>query len=875
MNREDKIDFLIQFLKKNSTNPDVVIPVTEDLLERYVAVVSKIDGLEDAAPELFGEEVSRERRFALLGNIIEKGCVFNKGSPPTIKEMDGSKIIERLEFWKRDHRLEQLPGCDYLRKPTSTVVDAELAEWVVAGREKLRPIVESFLPDFNMRNTDAIERQIKTFEGQLKVTADGPGKVALEKKIVILNDLNKINQLSLMNIPLDGGGAARYCKLAEAAGGVTEKVSLVRRDRVATQLPNLIGMDGLNFENYLEHRDAFKLSTQAIIKLPKHGKILEVQREAMALNVSRMLGLDTTSSTMISHNGKPALFVPFADIKLLKEFATGKTFTTLAGAEYSHYSTINPVGEGLHPDEFMDDFGIALALFYLCSDTDAVGGYNQNKAIRDNISLFIFDQVIMDSDKLGLDSRLSMQPISTLTKHTRHDQGRNRTVIEDSSIEAKFASIQQLRARGVLLEQYCDKVGFLHDQQHKVLSAEIKDLKRTRSNPQRLEFLTEKVKEVAALRDDAWLLGDKIKARIAKIDQILPKNRENLPDDLVMKTLVLEKLLNHPKLFADDGRPFRNPWTNRNTLNAQSIIPTPRRDGFVTITFNKDVPLDTLEMIRRWSGSDTLTINGKREVTVSAAHLRALSETVCSPEHSSVFRPGVNYLDPRDLAVIQTGYQDGHRGRIIGLMNEYIRIMNSDAPQGKKLEIMGKAEGILKDFITTAKDKGFGLHVLKKMEFDMHTRMLEMIPVLERPANLTAAFNAAAKLDQIKAFNEVVRVAIANNKVNSHAFTEFLQSCIDKAGAANDHVAAKRLSAELASDAQEVLIPLKLIELDVDLDVVEDVLSRIDPRAALVEQLEDERQVMERGVVALQDERDLQVGIGREEGPPVSEIITI
>ncbi len=867
MEREDKIAFLIQFLKKNSTNPSVEIPVTEDLLERYVTIVSKIDFIEAAAPELFGPDIPRERRFALMGNIIEKGCVFNKGSPPTIQETDGIKMTDMLDFWKRDYILEQLPRTDYLNKTTSTVVDGELAGWVAAGREKLRPIVESFLPDLDVRNNVAIESQIKAFEAQLKVTADGPDKVLLEKKIVILNDLNKINQLSLMNIPLDDGGAARYCTLAEAAGGVTEKVSLVRRDRVATQLPNLIGMGALSFENYLDNRDAFKLSTQAIIKLPKHGKILEVQREAMALNVSRMLGLDTTSSTMISHNGKPALFVPFADIKLLKEFATGKTFTTLAGAEYSHYSTINPVGEGLHHDEFVNDFGDSLGIFYLCSDTDAIGGYNQNKAIRDNTSLFIFDQVVMDSEKLGLDSRLSMQPISTLTKHTRHDQGRNRTVIEDSSIEAKFASLQQLREKSTLLVQYFGKVGFQHDQQHQALTAEIAELIRTGANPVRVTELTVKVKELATLRDDAWSLGGKVKARIEKIDQVLPKNRENLPNDLVMKTLVLEKLLNNPKLFADDGRPFRNPWTNRNAINAQSLAATPGREGFISITFNKDVPPDVLGMIRRFSGNPSPTNNGKREVIIHQDHLRALTETLCCPEHSSVFKSGVNYLDRRDLAVIQNGYQVGHRGRILGLIDGYVGIMESGATQNKKLEIMGKAEGILRDFISTAKDKGFGLHVLTKMEFDMHKRMLTMTPDLQRP-EITAAFNAAAKLDQMSAFNEVVRAAIANDKLLSPTFTDFLQSCVDKARQANDHVAAKRFSAALASDAEDVLILLKLIDLEVDLDDEEDVLSRVDPRAALVVQLQEEQQVMVRGVAVLQEERDLDVVVRREEGGP-------
>lgn len=257
-----------------------------------------------------------------------------------------------------------------------------------------------------------------------------------------------------------------YCTLAETIEGVTEKIPLITLAKVKEQLRHLCAQNELDLDSYSESREQYyKLGIEGILKLPKHGDIKEVQREAIALNISRLMGLDTTSSTAVSYNGHPALFIPFDNINLLNEFSSGKIFKVgmgLSGQSYTHYSTIKPLGEGIQADLYIKDFGHALALLYLCCDTDAIGGYCKNKALRNYSSLYIFDQVITDTDKFILDSRISLQPDQFIMKHTRHGQGRNRTLIEDSSLVTKYASLVRLKELKRIITQYCDHISWLH-----------------------------------------------------------------------------------------------------------------------------------------------------------------------------------------------------------------------------------------------------------------------------------------------------------------------------------------------------------------------------------------------------------------------------
>ena len=629
--------------------------------------------------------------------------------------------------------------------------------------------------------------------------------------LTALEDLNKLNQLQKISIGRDA-----YYTLAESAGGVTEKVCLIDEGTLLEKLKIPINSETLSVNDYQDARKAFKLSTNAIIKLPKNkfptgGDITEVQRESMALGMSRILGLTTTDSTLVDYQGKPALFVPFDNIQLLSEVATGKTMhAALSSKTYSHYSTLNPVGEGLQANPIIDDLGKSIGLFYLCSDTDAIGGYNQNKALKDN-RLFVFDQVFSLEDKLGLDSRLSMQPTRWFTKHSRHDQGRNRTVIEDSSIDTKFAALMQLKEKRTELQSYCSGIISEHK---KTLS----DLQGRRSGGEK--DLESDIKATRKLLNDAIKVLKKVNSRLDKIDDVFPRIKGDKAsfDKLLKPTLILEKLCNKPVLFSNDGRPFRNPWTQRNALRATSISADGNPD-YVRVRFNKSVPLDVLELLRKKTGNeDSPTRSWFKTVRILKSDLEALKENTFFPELRSEFDPEVkttNYLDVDELTIIKQGYGAGGRDDVINTVKAFNDLYSKKPLDSSKLILIGAMEKELKDKIENATDKGFGKHVLKKFYLDAQQKLQELMPSEKKPDNINEAFKAALKLDQVSVFNHVVNCAIDKGKLQDPIFLKFLDECIKQAASVTDHSSAKDNSQEIQSLATETITQLETVNLKI------------------------------------------------------------
>lgn len=228
-----------------------------------------------------------------------------------------------------------------------------------------------------------------------------------ENRITIYNDYKKIANLSLISIPYEGE-IRRYCRIIEKVSGVTEKIPLVSFTAVDKNLHKLLIDMPTTVDSYINNKSQYALPMQAILKLPKKIKVFktpiltEVQREALALDISEMLGFKTTGHKMlISHNGEPRLFVPFDNIKQLKEFASAEKLASAENKIDVNDSTIKPVGEGLLPDQTIEDFGKSLAYFYLCNDPDAFGGYNQNKALINDKYFYIFDQAVHTWSKTG------------------------------------------------------------------------------------------------------------------------------------------------------------------------------------------------------------------------------------------------------------------------------------------------------------------------------------------------------------------------------------------------------------------------------------------------------------------------------------------
>lgn len=650
-------------------------------------------------------------------------------------------------------------------------VPDDILQQIKTSQTKLKSLLRGYTETWNL------PERIR----QLKQLPDNPEN---KTQIALLEDLNKLNQLSALSIPGEGEREAKiYFVLPETAGGVTEKISLISEDQVRKQLKHLNSAQELTPENYLDNRKNYRLSMNAILKLPKHGKITEVQRESMALQVSRTLGLNTTDSSMVSYRGKPALFVPFEEIKLLSEYAKGVIFKAadFSRKEYQHYATINPVGGGLQGNEFVEDFGKSLSLFALCEDTDALGGYMQNKALSDDKSLYIFDQVIMANDKLELDSRLSLQPSEFIMKHTRHGQGRNRTLIEDSSMVLKFASLELLGRKRDELLQSAQKTIEQHNQKIAAL-----DPRGDR----------EQINDLILLRNDAVLIKDTIERRIEKIKNVYPQHDATITPEILRQTLILEKLMHNPVLFTDSGRPYRNPWTRRHNNPVESVISDPE-SGKLIITFaNKLNPGQVAFMKRHKCSFD---YPGDNQIAIWPHDLEALKETQLFPEQEPTISSSAKYLDPNDLLMMKTSYRDGKRDKIIALINEYQSQMNRTFKRDQKIELIRQTQDKLEDYMRTAKHPGFACHVLKKFHFDTQQKLQpKLIPNHSQVAD---AFEAAVKLDRIEEFNRMSMLAI-NNEIDKEQFGNFLTICIQAEKEATNYESAKRASSKI-KDATE------------------------------------------------------------------------
>ncbi|MFC3907908.1 hypothetical protein ACFORL_02275 [Legionella dresdenensis] len=805
---------LKRFLLEMSSDPG--ISISDEVLLTYQPLFKALDYVKNLAGDILNlQQLDNDvKQWHILRDILQSGCQFGEGKPPVLKGINENNLQRRIDFWRRDKQLSHLPQCDYYQRTTESTLSLSLDDLIKNSQKKLQSLIRSFVrPEMNINvsNPSDIYRLISILESKFKKAQKENNPIAedLRKRLTIAHDLKKLNELSVLNIPDEKNVNTKYCTLAESAGGVTEKISLIRLDKATEQLRNLCNSSFDSIDDYLSNHYEYKLSTEAILKLPKHGDIREVQKEAVALNISRLLGLNTAHSTMLSHQGQPALFIPFDHIKLIKEFARGKVMTklitmSLEHQTYEHYSTINPVGAGLQPNLFIDDFGNALGLSYATNDTDAIGGRKNNKGLINSRSLYIFDQVTQTSECLELDSRLSMQPCGLIMKHTRHGQGRNRTLIEDSSFCAKFDSLMNLIQQRKMLLQYIERTIHLHQARIKQLNVIMaQDLPA-----QEHKKFAQEHKQVSILLDDMKLIRRAVKDRIAKIHEILPAHSETISSIEIRQALILEKLLNNPVLYSDIGRPYRNPWTYRHNLKVSKI--EHYNDDMVAISFDGKVPQPIKAFIER-RGSVLLAGRGSRQLLISRTDLASLTESLLHPEYVPKLQAGQNYLDRADLLVISEAYDKGHRDRIIERIDSYQKVMASPSVDIiTKLEIMTATAEDIKNHIQTANNKGFGMHVLKKLQFDIQQQLRRMASF---PDLVNDAFSAAVQLDRIEEFNNVLKQAVLKNKTGSPALTQFFKDCITNARFAANHceaVAQSQLVAELAKEtiAQLTLNPM-------------------------------------------------------------------
>jgi hypothetical protein len=757
-------------------------------------------------------DVDGPNEFPHLGiffSLLNKAVHFpNSATPQGIesnKQFNDYLIQQQSIF----DIVEKLPDSNYTSRKTGAENDNKFMELKATAIQTLITLAETEIPDLKLQQDDDLENAIKNYEILIANESDLTSKNRLENELVLLKDLNKLFKLTIINIPKENGNPDYFCILDDAAGGVTEKLSLIELNEVNKQLQNILENKIINLTSYCSNRDNFKLSTQAILKLPKHGSIIEVQREAIALNISRILGFNTTKSTMVEHEGKAALFVPFDKIQLLKEVAKGEekiailpssfSFAGLKkiGEKYLHYSTIVPVGNQLNSDQILNDFGHVMAFSYLCNDTDFIGMENQNKAIK-GCDLYIFDQVIMTSEKMELDSRLNLIPVG-VGKHSRHNQGRNRSLIEDSSFDSKFNSIVNLLKTKDEINLMLDKVYFGHSSKIAEIQTAIPHVKIST----KLQPLQNQLENLKLLQNDVLSLKNTVNDRLKNIFKNLPSVNGNAMNsaifstyqDLIKHSLMLEKLVNKPVLFANDGRPYKHPWTYRNTNKITAIE---EKNGKVYLSFEDLKASDLIATLKQLNVKlNTCKWDEDNKIlSIPSTELLTIHENNFFPEHST-FNANENYL--RNFTDLCSAYPEKNRKLYEeAIVNYQVDLYSAKNPEDQ-LKAIDKILYNIYFNLTHADNPGLEKHMELKVQMDVQQHLRKLIP--EFNAEIALAFEAAISLDRVKDFNYVLLSYASNPQQNKELFQGYLKDCIEHADKATDYNQAKIESQALQNES--------------------------------------------------------------------------
>lgn len=716
--------------------------------------------------------------------------------------MSTKNITELLEQDKKKTALEKISSDDYYHRRVTALPEhtPHIVQLINLCRTKLYQLEQSCpsVTPFDEHSKDQLHARIQSVESQSQsLPSDNPQHAILQYRLHVLKDLKNLSLLEPMLIPVSAKKSLIYCILAEEAGGVTEKISLVSLTTLEQRLTRLSQCERLDLKTYCYERESFRLPIEAILKLPKKGDVKEVQRESIALNMSRMLGIDTTKSISVSYKEHPALFIPFESIQLLTQFCIGKKIDANYGfgGTYFNYSTIKPLGNGLHPNCFVNDFGHAIGLIYLCCDTDAIGGLCQNKALKNSRSLFVFDQVFMSEHKLSLDSRLSLHPVQFLWRHTRHGQGRNRSLIEDSSINSKFNSIMQLLRMKDIFLLYIEQTRAMHEQQIKRLENQ---LKLDNNEALRLELA-----DVKTLKTDADLLQGIIEERLKRIHSIFPKTTKTISDEILLQLLIFEKLVNNPRLFTDEGRPYKNPWTDKHETIIETVVILDQ--SMMQLTFNNTVDAELLSHLKNKRQLTSLSHSGKI-VTLSQIDLLKLNELALHPEMQSCLVPHLRYLSKEKINLLMKTYQVKNTPAIITACQKFIDQLEQNHTTQDMVELIFTTASQLDSLLRNNEAIGLSKHLYKLFHLEAQVQLQKLLPSSLIP-KVNLAFNACIKLDRMIEFNQLIGLAILHKTLEDPKLLEFLSQSMRKEvesinfDAAHNHSVSLALSANLLSES--------------------------------------------------------------------------
>ncbi|KTD25869.1 hypothetical protein [Legionella maceachernii] len=798
----------------------------------YALLAEAIERIDDWGPDFLKltEIEPTKPYFSVFTAILDEALQFSNTIPPACTNYDEQKLDQRMDLEeKMRDELRVLPNTDYtprVARYLTEEMDEEFDHLKQDAIKKLILIVQQKMPHLKLVTYKDLRIAIENHEQLLRKAKDDLTQQQLTAELNLLHDLNKIARLRIIDIPKQDGTPALFCTLSEQAGGVTEKLSLLSFAEVKQKLKNIQQAGNMDFSEYNANRNDFKLSTQAILKLPKHGKATEVQREAIALNLSRLLGFTTTNSNMVEFEGKAALFVPFDRIQLLSEFARGEEQKVIVpsglswgsikkiGDKYYHYASIIPVGSELNRDQFLEDFGKLEAFSYLCNDPDFIGMLaGQNKGIKEGKSLYVFDQVTMDKDKLAIDTRFSLIPVG-ISRHSRHNQGRNRMLIDDSSFAAKVDSFVHLFQNQHKINLMLDEIIATHQTKLKKLEKSITDLKQKggKKSPE-LEQLEAQFTQLKTLEVDALKIKTAINRRIGDTFKNFPELNGSAmsPElflthhNLIKQSFLLEKLVNNPVLFTDDGRPYRNPWTYRNTNN---IVALREHAGTVSLTF-ANFDAEQLVSIFRKNGVNLSTCHQSgNTLHIPMTELAKITELSLFPALRD-FNPHEEYVNIEDLRRIAKSYPEGLQEHAIAIIERYqFEIVKIQDPI-EKAHAMKYALDAIHHFCHQVSNKGFLKHVELNLQMDIQKQLRELLHLVHGDNGLDAkiaeAFDAAVKLDRINDLNQVLLAFAKNPEANKKTITDYLNQCITHGLKATDYNLGKLESSQMHRESLMLL----------------------------------------------------------------------
>ncbi len=711
---------------------------------------------------------------------------FQNRSAQALSKKEIQLIDAKVLSWKK---ILALPHSDYLNHPMMRGKDPCHPK-LIKAKAILKTLIEPIAKEdgIDLEDPLSVQKAIDKLRKELKRTRpDTAEYLQLSQQAKILNDWFIIQQLKAASIPPAQPSEARsiFYRLAIKMPGATKKVAFISAETLDHKLDRLIQVSPSSLEAYVEKSHQFQLPTEAILKLPKHGDLKEVQREAIALDISRLLGLQTTRSNFLSINATPGLFIPFDSVQFLTQVSSGQSMKDMFTPEskrYTHYATINSVGEGLQPDVYFEEFGEALGLAYLCSDPDFIGKARQNKATRGG-RLYVFDQVLMGSKQMDLDSRLSLFPSKTFARHTRHGKGRNRSIVEDASLESKFNALMRLKENQATINLYFAQLIAQHQQKIEELSQQIA---RTHSEAE-ANKLSPKLYRLSLLHEDAIKLKNQVKQRIDALDAIFPPIPKDFTQPELRQVMILEKLFNKPRLYTADGRAYKNPWTYRNSLKIHRITPSPERDGFFQVRFKGSLSISQLAMINRHlPETEPIQLVNSKTIELSKKTLMKLAEAMTAPELTRSFKASTTYFSLEDLKSLKPAYGAGYRTPMIKAASAYQKNLSTASSLEAQLSHLHNLELIVKKNLDKAirkgQDQGFGIHVLKKLQFHKYDLIRQHISVHSEKTDLTRlddAFNAALNLDRLEAFNNMLRTAVKTDRLEHLVMTQYLDLCIE------------------------------------------------------------------------------------------------